>query len=162
MQSSLELVFSRLNHSLRSICRQHFFLSLHYCNFLAVCWRSWTWLSWRSVAEWAWWSAPPRWRRLSRPRSTRSRTRSSPSDTDSTPASSWPLSGPGSKLILQCCGSGSGIRYFFDPRIRDGQKIRIRIRDEQPGSYFRDLKNNIFKFFDVDPGSGMEKIGSGP
>jgi hypothetical protein len=56
---------------------------------------------------------------------------------------------------------GPGIRCLFDPWVRDGQKIRIRIRDEQPGSYFRVLKNNIFKFFDVDPGSGMEKIGSG-
>jgi hypothetical protein len=43
-----------------------------------------------------------------------------------------------------------------------GKKIRIRIRDEQPGSYFRELRNNfwvkILKFFDVDPGSGMENI----
>ncbi len=29
--------------------------------------------------------------------------------------------------LLQCCGSGSGIRCFFDPWIRD----------EYPGSYFR-------------------------
>jgi hypothetical protein len=28
-------------------------------------------------------------------------------------------------------------------RIRDGQKIRIRIRDEQPGSFFRGLRNNF-------------------
>jgi hypothetical protein len=38
----------------------------------------------------------------------------------------------------------------------------IRIREEQPGSYFRELKKifwvKILKFFDVDPGSGMEKI----
>jgi hypothetical protein len=50
-------------------------------------------------------------------------------------------------------------------RIRDGSKIRIRIRDEPPGSYFRELRNNflgyILQFFDADPGSGMEKLGSG-
>jgi hypothetical protein len=57
--------------------------------------------------------------------------------------------------LKQCCGSGSGIRCFFDPW--------IRIRDEQPGSYFRELKKQFFglkyliKFFYVDPGSGMEK-----
>ncbi len=43
----------------------------------------------------------------------------------------------------QCCGSG--------------------IQDDQPGSYFRELRNHCFgvkilKFFDADPGSGMEKI----
>ncbi len=39
----------------------------------------------------------------------------------------------------QCCGSGSGIRCLFDPWIQDPgwEEIRIRIRDEQPGSYFR-------------------------
>jgi hypothetical protein len=67
-------------------------------------------------------------------------------------------------------------------RIRDpspfdrDKKIKIRIRDEYFGSYFRELRNNILgyitvlKFFDadansdprifltLDPGSGMEKI----
>jgi hypothetical protein len=46
-------------------------------------------------------------------------------------------------------------------------KIIIRIRDELPGSYFRELRNNfgvkILKFSNADPGrkkfgSGMEKI----
>jgi hypothetical protein len=36
------------------------------------------------------------------------------------------------------------------------------IRDEQPGSYFRKLRTifcvKILKFFDADPGPGMEKI----
>ncbi len=63
----------------------------------------------------------------------------------------------------------------FDPWIRDPGwvKIKIRIRDEHPGSYFREFKTNfwvkILTFFDVDgdpdpgifltidPGSGMEK-----
>ncbi len=37
------------------------------------------------------------------------------------------------------------------------------IPDEQPGSYFLELRNHFFglkylnKFFDADPGSGMEK-----
>jgi hypothetical protein len=40
------------------------------------------------------------------------------------------------------------------------------IRDEQPGSYFLELRNHFFgviilKFFDADPGSGMKKIRSG-
>jgi hypothetical protein len=37
------------------------------------------------------------------------------------------------------------------------------IRDEQPGSYFLELRNHFFwikilKFFDANPGSGMETI----
>jgi hypothetical protein len=37
------------------------------------------------------------------------------------------------------------------------------IRDEQPGSYFIELRNHFFgvkilKFFDADPGSGMETV----
>jgi hypothetical protein len=37
------------------------------------------------------------------------------------------------------------------------------IRDEQPGSYFLELRNHFFGlkyfiFFDADPGSGMETI----
>ncbi len=40
------------------------------------------------------------------------------------------------------------------------------IRDEQPGSYFLELRNHflglkILKFFDVDPGSGMESSDPG-
>jgi hypothetical protein len=40
------------------------------------------------------------------------------------------------------------------------------IRDEQPGSYFLELRNHFFgvkilKFFDADPGSGWKKVGSG-
>jgi hypothetical protein len=39
------------------------------------------------------------------------------------------------------------------------------IRDEQPGSYFLELRNHFFgllrlKFFDADPGSGMETVRS--
>ncbi len=34
---------------------------------------------------------------------------------------------------------GSGIRCLFYPGIRDVEKVRIRIRDEQPGSYFRKI-----------------------
>ncbi len=37
------------------------------------------------------------------------------------------------------------------------------IRDEQPRSYFLELRNHFFgdkilKFFDADPGSGMETV----
>jgi hypothetical protein len=52
---------------------------------------------------------------------------------------------------------------FFDPWIRDGQKLKIRIRDEHPGSYGISesletiYRAKIFKFFDADedPGSGI-------
>jgi hypothetical protein len=38
-----------------------------------------------------------------------------------------------------------------------------RIRDEQPGSYFLELRNHFFlflmlKYFDEDPGTGMETV----
>jgi hypothetical protein len=47
--------------------------------------------------------------------------------------------------------------------------FRSGIRDEQPVSYFLELRNHFFgffgvkilKFFDEDPRSGMEKVGSG-
>ncbi len=54
-------------------------------------------------------------------------------------------------IYYQCCGSGPGIQCLFDPWI-----------GEQPKSYFVELRNlfwvKIRKFFDADPGSGMEKI----
>ncbi len=59
-----------------------------------------------------------------------------------------------------------GLGAIFDPWIRDPgwEKVSIRVRDEQPVSYFLELRNHsfcifgvkIFKFFDEDPGSGME------
>ncbi len=45
---------------------------------------------------------------------------------------------------------GSGIRCLFWPRYPGWVKSRIRIRDDQPESYFRELRNQFF-------GSGMEK-----
>jgi hypothetical protein len=42
----------------------------------------------------------------------------------------------------QCCGSG--IRCLFDPWIQDPGWEKIGIRDEQPGSYFRELKKQFF------------------
>jgi hypothetical protein len=60
---------------------------------------------------------------------------------------------------------GFGIQCLFDPWIRDPKRVKIgiRIRDEQSGSYFRELRNNFLglntKFFDADTGFGMEKIG---
>jgi hypothetical protein len=67
-----------------------------------------------------------------------------------------------------------GLGTFLTPGsgIRDGRKSASGsgIRDEQPGSYFLELRNHFFaffgvkilKFFDEDPGwgqfgSGMEK-----
>jgi hypothetical protein len=63
------------------------------------------------------------------------------------------------------------IRCLFDPWIRDVYKIRIR--DEQPGSYFRELRNHFLglKYSNSlirirdgknsDTGSGGKKFGSG-
>ncbi len=55
--------------------------------------------------------------------------------------------------ISQCCRSGSGIRCLFDPWIRDpGSRMGRKsasgsgIRDEQPGSYFPELRNHFFVF----------------
>jgi hypothetical protein len=44
--------------------------------------------------------------------------------------------------------------------------VRIRIRDKQPESYLRELRNNFFgvkilKFFDADPGSGWKNSDPG-
>jgi hypothetical protein len=56
---------------------------------------------------------------------------------------------------VQCCGSGSGIRNpgldaFSTPGsgIRDGRKSASGsgIRDEQPGSYFLELRNHFLPF----------------
>jgi hypothetical protein len=54
--------------------------------------------------------------------------------------------------LNQYCESGSGIRCLFDLGSGMGKKIRIRIRDKQPGSYFSELRNNFLrlKFFDAD------------
>jgi hypothetical protein len=61
---------------------------------------------------------------------------------------------------------GSGAFLTPGSGIRDGQKVSIRIRDEQSGSYFLELRNHFFvffgvkilKFLDADPGSGMETV----
>jgi hypothetical protein len=42
---------------------------------------------------------------------------------------------------------------------KSGPGSGIRIRDEQPGSYFRELRNHFLGLiFNVDLGSGMKKI----
>jgi hypothetical protein len=61
-----------------------------------------------------------------------------------------------------------GLGAFLTPWIRDPgwEKVSIRIWDEQPASYFLELKNHFFAFlgvkilkiFDEDPGSGMETV----
>jgi hypothetical protein len=45
---------------------------------------------------------------------------------------------------------------FFDPWIRDGKKSGSRVRDEDPGSYFRELRDNFLgsKYFNSFEGSG--------
>ncbi len=63
-----------------------------------------------------------------------------------------------------------GLGDFLTPvsGFRDGRKSASGsgIRDEPPGSYFLELRNHFFvffgvkilKFFDEDPGSGMETV----
>jgi hypothetical protein len=82
--------------------------------------------------------------------------------------------------VLRINDPGSKIGCLFDPWIRDPgwEKVIIRIRDgrksasgsgirdEQPGSYFLELRNHFFaflgvkilKFFEKDPGSRMETV----
>ncbi len=70
---------------------------------------------------------------------------------------------------LHCCGSGSGIRCLFYSWIRDlgsGSRSGIRIRDEQTGLYFLELRNHFLglKWLNSllwirDP--GWKKFGSG-
>ncbi len=70
----------------------------------------------------------------------------------------------------QCCGSGSGIRDWvpFWPLDPGWEKVSIRIRDEQPGSYFLELRNHFLLFWGLkflnslrirDP--GWRQFGSG-
>jgi hypothetical protein len=76
------------------------------------------------------------------------------------------------KAAKQCCGSGSGIRdwVLFDPWIRDpesgmGRKSASGSGMNKPDHIFKSLETiyfyffgvKILKFFDEDPGSGMEK-----
>jgi hypothetical protein len=66
-------------------------------------------------------------------------------------------------------GSVLWIRCLLDPWIRDGQKVRIQIKEKPSGSYFLELRNHFFglKYLNSlmrirDPewkkfGSGIEK-----
>ncbi len=65
-------------------------------------------------------------------------------------------------------GSGACAFRPLDPESGMGRKSASGsgIRDEQPGSYFLELRNHflgcfgvkILKFFDADPGSEMETV----
>ncbi len=65
------------------------------------------------------------------------------------------------RAFLQCCGSGSGIRCLFDP-LDPGSGMGRKsasgsgIRDEQPGSYFLELRNHFLVVLGLKCGSGME------
>ncbi len=64
----------------------------------------------------------------------------------------------------QCCGSGSEIQCLFDPWIRGGKKIQIG--NEQPGSYFREIRNNFLGLKYLNSlirirDRGWKKFGSG-
>jgi hypothetical protein len=64
-----------------------------------------------------------------------------------------------SRSIFYCCGSGSGIRYLFDPWIRNGKKSGSGMNN--PDIFPRAKKQfwvKILEFFDAHPGSGLEKI----
>jgi hypothetical protein len=59
----------------------------------------------------------------------------------------------------QCCGSGAFLTPGSGMVKKSGPGSGIRIRDEQPGSYFRELRNHFLGLiFNVDLGSGMKKI----
>ncbi len=67
--------------------------------------------------------------------------------------------------VLRIRNQGSGAFSTPGSGIRDGKKS-IRIRDEQPRSYFRELRNHFFgvkilKFFAADPDPRWKKLGSG-
>jgi hypothetical protein len=84
----------------------------------------------------------------------------------------WPPQGQTQRTNHQVATSGSesGIPSLFDPWFwHPGSGMGKKsgsgsgIRDEQPGSYFLELRNHFFgvkilKFFDGDPRSGMETI----
>ncbi len=66
-----------------------------------------------------------------------------------------PQSGSSIRIQNQCCGSGSGIRDWvpswpLDPGSGMGESQHpdpgSGIRDEQPGSYFLELRNHFFAF----------------
>ncbi len=59
-------------------------------------------------------------------------------------------------LYYRCCGSGSGIRCLFDHWIRDPGMNNPDHISESLETIVWGVK--IIKFFDADPGSGMEKI----
>jgi hypothetical protein len=68
------------------------------------------------------------------------------------------------KAVLRIRIRDPGLDAFLTPGsgIRDGRKSASGsgIRDEQPGSYFLELRNH--KFFDEDPGDpGWRQFGSG-
>ena len=46
-------------------------------------------------------------------------------------------------IICSVADPGSGVLRPLNPVSGMGGKIRIRIRDEEPGSYFRELRNNF-------------------
>jgi hypothetical protein len=47
------------------------------------------------------------------------------------------------QFFSQCRGSGSRIQCLFEPWMGKKSGFGIWIRNEQPGSYFRELKNNF-------------------
>jgi hypothetical protein len=59
------------------------------------------------------------------------------------------------------------VQSYNNTKTRQSVRQVVRIRDGQPGSYFLELRNHFFwgvkilEFFAADPGSGMEKFGSG-
>jgi hypothetical protein len=72
--------------------------------------------------------------------------------------------------IRDICNNGHSFESAPDPGTCAFLTPVSGIRDEQPGSYFQELRINlwvkILKFFDADPGwtkfgSGMKKFGSG-
>jgi hypothetical protein len=69
-----------------------------------------------------------------------------------------------SNILVSVADPGSGA--FFDPCSMDGEKSASEIRDEQPGSYFRELRINFFGLQYLNAlsrirGPGWKKFGTG-
>ncbi len=86
-------------------------------------------------------------------------------DTNGQPYLTIPLHQSGSVLRIRIRDPGLGAFLTPGSGIRDGRKSASGsgIRDEQPGSYFLSLETIFMlflglKYFDEDPGSGMETV----
>jgi len=67
------------------------------------------------------------------------------------------------RVFFSVADPGSRIGCLFDPWIRDPgrEKVSIRIRDEQPGSYFLELRSHFFAFLGLKYLNSLMRIRDG-